>query len=395
MQIVPRLDAGGSEQSALEINEALTATEALSIVVSEGGRLARTIAEAGGANITLPVASKNPLVMYKNIAALRKLIREHQVSLVHARSRAPAWSALFAARREGVPFVTTYHGSYMSPAPFKQTYNSVMARGDITIANSRYTAELIHQRHHTPYEHISVVPRGIDPAKFNPRAISAERLNVLRGLWEIKPGDLIVLHAARLTEWKGQRYLIEAAAQLQQSNRLGRGVIIMAGALQGRDKYYQDLRTLISTLGLRGTVRIVGHCDDMPAAHALAHVTVIASSAPETFGRSSIEAQAMECPVIATDIGAVPETLVTPQAGGDAFTGWLVPPEDSTALADRLAQALLLTPEQRAAIGARARKHVAQRFSLAAMQYRTLAVYDRLLGTNLASQFQKSITKLP
>ena len=174
MQAVPRLDAGGSEQAAIEIAEALARAGASALVATEGGRLATAMTEAGGEIVALPMASKNPVTMLANARRLARLIEARGVDLVHARSRAPAWSALIAARRTGRPFVTTYHGAYASPGPFKNVYNSVMARGDRVIANSRYTADLIAARHRVPSDRIRVIYRGVDVAKFAPQSIAPE-----------------------------------------------------------------------------------------------------------------------------------------------------------------------------------------------------------------------------
>ena len=382
LQVVPRLDTGGSEMATIEIAQALVRAGAQALVATEGGHMAEEVTKAGAEIVTLPVASKSPFTMLANIRRIASLIEERGVDLVHARSRAPAWSAFLACRRTNKPFVTTYHGAYGEAGPLKAAYNSVMARGERVIANSRYTAQLVRERYGTPVERTPVIPRGVDVAKFDPSIVSEERLNVLRKSWELSAGDLVVLHAARITRWKGQRYLVEAASQLLRTNRLGRAVFILAGSVQGRDGYCLELKRLIAS---SAGARIVGHCDDMAAAYALAHVSVIASVEAEAFGRASIEAQAMGCPVIVTAIGAAPETIIPARPGHDDYTGWIVPAADSEALAERLAHALALSREARAVIGARARAHVARQFSLASMQRRTLAVYDDLLGTTLVA----------
>jgi glycosyltransferase involved in cell wall biosynthesis len=385
LQAVPRLDAGGSEQAAVEIAAALTSIGASALVATEGGRLATALTECGGEIVPLPVASKNLFTMLANAHRMAALIEARGVNLVHARSRAPAWSALRAARRTKRPFVTTYHGSYSSPGPFKNLYNSVMARGDRVIANSRYTADLIVSRHRVARERIRVIYRGVDLSKFSPDLVVQNRLGRLRALWGVSEQNPVILQAARLTSWKGQSLVIKAAHQLMRENRLGDAVFILAGDAQGRDPYRKELEKLIARLGLKDRVRLVGHCDDMPAAYALAQVTVIASTSAETFGRTSIESQAMGCPVIVSDIGAAPETIMT---GEQNFTGWIVPCRDPAAIAEGVAAALALAPEERAALGARARRHVTAKFTLSQMQRATLAVYDELLGTHLAARFE-------
>jgi glycosyltransferase involved in cell wall biosynthesis len=389
LQVVPRLDTGGSELATVEIAEALSRAGASALVATEGGRMATAVTEAGGEIISLPLASKNPFTILANARRLTRLIEQRGVSLVHARSRAPAWSAFIASRSTGRPFVTTFHGAYGNPGPFKNFYNSVMARGDRVIANSRYTASLIAERHHVPEDRIRIIYRGIDPAKFDPLTIRNEQVARLRQEWGVRAGQKIVLQAARLTGLKGHRHTIEAAAALAREGALDDAVIIFAGDAPGKEAYRQELIALIARHGLGDKVRLVGHCQEMPAAFLAAHVAIMPSLVPETFGRASIEAQAMGCPVIVSDIGALPETIVSPEQDKTQFTGWLVPPNDAAALADRLRAALILSPEQRKALGARASLRARAEFALAGMQRKTLAVYDELLGSSLAEAFSR------
>jgi glycosyltransferase involved in cell wall biosynthesis len=389
LQVVPRLDTGGSELATIEIAEALTRAGASALVATEGGRMATAVTQAGGEIISLPMASKNPFTILANAPRLARLIEERGVSLVHARSRAPAWSALLAARATGRPFVTTYHGAYGSPGPFKNFYNSIMARGDRVIANSRYTARLIAERHRVARDRIRVIYRGIDPAKFAPEAVDPSRLARLRANWGVGEGQPVVLQAARLTGWKGQRLVIEAARQLLGENRLGDAVFVQAGDAQGREAYRNELEQLIASSGLLGRVKLVGHCDDMPAAFAIAQVAIIASTSAETFGRTSIEAQSMGCPVIVSDIGAAPETIIPAGPEEQGYTGWVIPCDDLRAIADRVAEVLALSTKERTALGTRARSHVAAKFTLRHMQRATLLVYDELLGSSLAEAFSR------
>ena len=393
LQAVPRLDTGGSEQAAIEIAEALASAGASALVATEGGRMATAMTEAGGETVTLPMASKNPVTMLANARRLARLIEERGVDLVHARSRAPAWSALIAARRTGRPFVTTYHGAYGSAGPFKNVYNSVMARGDRVIANSLYTADLIAARHRVPRDRIRVIYRGVDLAKFSPEAVSPARLARLRhGLGRQRetarrpagcPADQLEGPAS------GDR----GSTAIAGENRLGDAVFVLAGDAQGREAYRTELEQLIAASGLSGHVKLVGHCDDMPAAFALAQVAIIASTSAETFGRTGIEAQAMGCPVIVSDIGAAPETVLPALPGKTDYTGWVVPCRDPASIAERVAEASALSPEARAALGALARRHAASKFALSEMQRATLAVYDELLGTRLAAQFSQQTSR--
>jgi len=312
-------------------------------------------------------------------------VRRARVDLLHARSRAPAWSALLAARQTGVPFVTTYHGAYSEGSPLKRLYNSVMARGDVVIANSNYTADLIRMRYGTPLNRLEVIYRGVDDRWFDKGKVAVERVNALRKEWGVRPGERVILNAARLTRWKGQNVLIKAAKLLQEQGQLGNGVVVLAGDAQGRGRYQRQLEQEARTDGLSERVRIAGHVDDMPAAFLAAHVAVIASIEPEAFGRTAAEAQMMGTPVIATDIGAPPETVKSaPRVTAGETTGWLVPPNDAARLAEAIAAALALSPEERGRMGERAHRHAARNFSLEGMKQQTLKVYDRLLGTHLA-----------
>jgi glycosyltransferase involved in cell wall biosynthesis len=387
LQIIPQLDAGGAELSVVEIAGAVAKAGGRALVLAEPGRLAGSITAAGGEVIPFPAATKNPARILANAGRIAGIARREGVDLIHARSRAPAWSALIAARRLKVPFVTTYHGAYNETNGVKRLYNSVMARGDMTIANSNYTAGLVAARYGTPPERLTVIHRGVDTARFDPARIAPERVAALRQAWGVAADQRIILQAARLTRWKGQGVLIEAAARLTAQGKLDDAVVILAGDAQGRDSYAELLNGQIARLGLKSRVRLVGHVEDMAAAFRAAHVTVVASIEPEAFGRTAIEAAAVGCPVIATDIGAPPETVVAHPAPPETTTGWLVPPADAEALAARLAEALDLPAAALARLGARARYRAVTSFSVAAMQRSTLGVYDRLLGTALDARF--------
>ncbi|MDB5597655.1 MAG: glycosyl transferase, partial [Hyphomicrobiales bacterium] len=305
--------------------------------------------------------------------------RSEGVYLVHARSRAPAWVALGATRRTKTPFITTYHGSYAGQSTLKILYNSVMARGDAVIANSAYTAGLIGRFHAFARDRVGIIHRGTDLRLFSPANVEAARVQKLRKVWNIAPEDRIVLLAARLTGWKGQKVLIEAARILA-----GRGIsdvrYILAGDPQGRDAYVRELDAAIAKAGLTDVVRRVGHVTDMPAALAAASAVAVPSTEPEAFGRAAVEAQAMGTPVVVTDLGAVPETvLAPPRVSADKRTGWTVPPRDAEALADALETILGLGAAARESLATRARAHVESAFTLERMCAQTLELYTRLL----------------
>jgi glycosyltransferase involved in cell wall biosynthesis len=381
LQILPSLETGGAERTAVDVAAALVAAGHRAIVASEGGRMVGELVAAGGEHLAFPAATKNPLAMAVNIRRLATIIRQEDVDLIHARSRAPAWVALAAARRTGVPFVTTYHGAYRAGSWPKALYNSVMARGDAVIANSAWTAGEIAARYPFAAPRIVTIARGSDLSAYAPQAVSPQRRAAVAAQFglAVDDGRPVLLHLARLTGWKGQRVLIEAAALLAAE---GRDVVtLLAGDAQGRDGYVDDLLRRVAAAGLEERVRLVGHCDDGPAALSLATVAVVPSTEPEAFGRVAVEAQAAGVPVVASDHGAAAETvLAPPTTPADRRTGWRVPPGDAPALARAVVEALALDPAERQALAERARAHVTAAYGVAAMTAATLAVYERVLA---------------
>lgn len=366
LQVLPSLVTGGVERGTVEIAQAITGAGGTAIAASAGGRMVALVERAGGLHVTLPLTAKDPFSILRNALRLEALIRSQNVSIVHARSRAPAWSAWLACRRTGVPFVTTYHGTYGEDLPFKRHYNAVMARGRIVIAASRFIADLIAERHQVDPARIRVIPRGVDLAAFDPDAVSGLRIANMARDWRLPDGMRTVVLPGRLTAWKGHGVLLDAVA------RLGRPDVmcVLLGSHQGRDRYARQLGAQAASLGIAGRVRLVGHADDMPAALQLADVVVHASTQPEAFGRVVVEAQAMGRPVIAADLGGPVETVRQDE------TGWRVPPGDPDALAAAIGRALDLDPAERAALGRRAR---AAAPTVRAMQDATLAVYAEVL----------------
>lgn len=376
LQIVPELDTGGAERTAIDVAARIVAEGWRAIVLSEGGRLVDELKATGADDRRFPAKTKNPLRLWRNAAALAAMIEAEGVDIVHARSRAPAWSALIAARRTGRPFVTTYHGAYNQKSGLKGAYNSVMARGDVVIANSEYTADLIRARHPFADGRIVTIHRGTDLAAFADPGVP-DRAAALRQAWGVAPDAPVILQLARLTGWKGQTVVIDALARL--ADRPG-WVAVLAGDAQGREAYVDELKARIAGHGLEGRVRIPGHCDDVPAAMALADAVVVASIEPEAFGRAAVEAQAAGRPLVVSDLGAVGETVAAPpQVVAAVRTGWKVPAGDPEALAVALDEIFQLTPAERADLAVRARAHVAEAFSLTAMTERTMEVYRGLL----------------
>lgn len=370
LQVLPALVTGGVERGTVEIAQALTEAGYGAVVASSGGPMVRELTRCGAVHVELPLASKNPLIMRANVARLEAVIREHQVDIVHARSRAPAWSALAAANRTGVHFLTTFHGTYnLGGFGLKHFYNGVMTKGERVIAISEFIAEHMRRVYGTPPEKIRVIHRGVDLAKFDPNRVSAERIIQLAHRWRLPDGFPVIMLPGRLTRWKGQEVLIRALAEL------GRHDIrcLLVGSDQGRNGYRQELVELIRRLDLTDVVHIVDECGDMPAAYMLTDVAVSASTDPEAFGRVVVEAQAMGRPVIASDHGA-PREIILP-----GRTGWLSTPGDAHSLAAALDRFLALSAEQRGEMATLAQSFVRANFTKEAMCARTLAVYDELL----------------
>ncbi len=367
LQVLPRLEAGGVERGTVEMAQAIAGAGGRALVASAGGRLVGAVERAGGRHVTMPLAGKDPLTIWRNVGRLAGLVQSQQVGIVHARSRAPAWSAWLAARRTGAHFLTTYHAPYSENGPGKRAYNAVMARGERVIAISRYVADLVAERHAVDPARIRVIPRGVDPVLFDPAAVSGDRIARLARAWRLPDAAPVVMLPARLSRWKGQSVLIRAMAAMQHDTAL----CVLLG--DGRPGFVRELTEHAHRLGVADRLRLVGHCDDMPAALKLATVAVSASTAPEGFGRAVIEAQAMGCAVVASNHGGAAETVQ------DLVTGWHVPPGDPQALAAVLDHALAMRPDDLAALGARARASVLEYYTVARMQAATLDVYRELL----------------
>ena len=370
LQVLPAMGAGGGvERGTVEIADAITAQGGRALVVSNGGDGAHELKRAGAEHIKLPVHSKNPLVMYANIQRLADLMKAEGVDIIHARSRAPAWSAYFAAKRSGIPLVTTFHGTYGAGNALKRRYNSVMARGERVIAISRFIGGHLHKNYGAPANKIRIIHRGVNLDRFDPAKVTAERVTVLASDWRLEDGLSVFMLPGRLTRWKGQTMFIEAIAKLNRRDIR----CLLVGGDQGRAEYRQELENLVNSHGLGEIVRIVDHCDDMPAAYMLTDVVVSASTDPEAFGRILIEAQALGRPIVASNHGGAQETVI------EGETGWLFPPGDVDALATLLDQVLNLSGEDRAVLSDKAIANARENFSKQVMCDKTLDVYREIL----------------
>jgi glycosyltransferase involved in cell wall biosynthesis len=364
------LEAGGVERGTVEVAGAVTAAGGTAIVASEGGQLERLLTRVGAQHIKLPLASKTPFIMRRNAALLAQMIERHGVDIVHARSRAPAWSARAAARHSGCRFVTTFHGAYPFSNPFKQLYNAIMTKGDLVIAPSKFIAEHIRDNYRIDPQRLRVIQRGVDLEVFDPAKVTPQRVIQLATKWRVPDGVPLVMLPARFARWKGQALLLQALTRLRDLEFC----CVLIGHDQGRESYRRQLEAMIARLDLSSRAFIGEHCNDMAAAYMLADVVVSASTEPEAFGRVISEAQAMGRPVVASDHGGMREQVL---AGVTAIPFL---PGDAESLSQALRQALLLDGDQRAHIRQQAESHVRANFTKERMCARTLALYGELLG---------------
>lgn len=372
LQVLPRLKAGGVERGTIEVTDAITKAGWHALVASEGGPLIPNITHAGGEHVTMPLSSKSPFTIRRNAGRLTHLIKQKSISLVHARSRAPAWSAYLACRSLGLPFVTTFHGIYGTEGFMKKRYNSVMVKGDRIIAVSQFVYDHIMQEYGIEPTRIRLIHRGVDLKSFNSEKVIPDRLIALTKSWRLPEDSAppIIFCPGRITRIKGQNILIDALAKLPHRNFL----CIIAGNDEGHEDYRSELEQQIRDAGLEGFVRIADNTQFMNEAYMLSELVVIPSIQPESFGRTSVEAQAMGRLVIASDHGGVRETILPNE------TGYLVPPHDADSLSGAIGYALERDDDTKRAMGEFAKAHVKKHFSADIMKRKTLDVYRELLG---------------
>lgn len=375
LQVLPNLMTGGAERGCIDVAIALAESGATPIVASAGGQMVRELDRAGIPHITLPLDSKNPWRIRRNIREIVKIIDDFGVDIVHARSRAPAWSAYFACVGTGARFMTTFHAPYNFKSRLKRWYNSVMARGERVIAISSFIRDHILENYRIDPARIRLIHRGIDTHIFAPEMVNSARLIQLAEQWRLPDDRPIILLPGRLTRWKGQTVLIDALAKLGRKDICA----LLVGSDQGRTGFRKELEEQIRRLGLEGVVRMTDHCNDMAVAYRLATVVVSPAIEPEAFGRVIVEAQAMGKPVIISASGACRETVL------EGETGWVVPPGDSDALASALEAALSMTQEQMDAVAERAIDFVNERYTKERMCSQTLDVYAELLEARLSN----------
>jgi len=370
LQVLPHLNSGGLVSGAIEISLSLINNNFNSYVLTKGGRREREIVRAGGILFKMNVASKNPIVMFKNIYKIIKIIKDYKIDIIHTRSRAPAWSAYFAAKKMNIPFITTFHGTYGINNRIKKIYNSIMVRGDKVIAISAFIKNHIISNYNVDEDRVETIPRGIDISVFNSENVSNERLIYFTNKFNIMDNSYVILLPGRITRWKGHILLIKAIAELKRKDLL----CIFVGDSQGRTKYVAELHNLINKYELSDKFRIVENQIDMSAIYKLSDIVISASTDPEAFGRVIAEAQAMGRLTIAADHGGASEIVV------DGVTGWLFEANNSSALAKKIDYALNISLEDRNIMAINSVERIKKNFNNKFMSLRTIKVYKDILS---------------
>ena len=376
LQIIPNMEIGGAERTVLEITSFLKDTNFSSLVLTSGGKLIDDLEKANIEVIKLKIDKKNPYSIIKNFFLFIKIFREKKINLVHVRSRAPAWSAIFAAKKLGIPVLTTWHGHVSNSSFIKKIYNSIMLKGDAVIANSIYTAENISKIYGINKSKIDIIPRGVDVNNFKKSDINSHEIAKIKENWRIFDKEkVIILLPARLTKWKGHEVAIEAINLLKGESFFKNIVCLFAGEQKNSEKYIHNLNRLISSYSLEKKIRLIGKVENMPLAYHASDVILSPSIEPEPFGRIPIEAQASGKIIISCDAGAVKDTIKS----GKNFTGFKAIPNNSESLADKIKIALKMENEEIQSMQKRAIMNVKNNFSLESMCKKTLEVYNRLL----------------
>jgi glycosyltransferase involved in cell wall biosynthesis len=380
LQVLPGLGTGGVERGTIDMAEALVNAGWRALVTSSGGSCVRELERVGGEHILLPLATKSPLKIWKNAKLLSDLIAKQSVDVVHARSRAPTWSAHLARRTKDFPLVTTFHGVYgLGLFGLKKPYNRVMTIGRPTIAISDFIAHHVVHEYGLEEDQIRIIYRGVDLDVFNPTAVTSARMIDLVTKWRLPDDGPVIMLPGRLTSWKGQTLLVDALSLLDVGGRMPADWrCLLVGPSATGSSYRSRLQAHINSKGVAGNVQIIDDCRDIAAAYMVTDVVVSASTRPEAFGRVVAEAQAMGRPVVAPAHGAAPEIMLP------GVTGWLFTPGDAQSLAGAIGQAIHIEPNDRSTLAERARAHVVEYFDKMDMVKATFDTYETAL-----SHFQK------
>ena len=377
LQVIPKLGYGGAETGCYDLAHYLPENDCNSFIVTSGGELLKFIDQKKVKLIKLPVHSKNPILIFFNFIALIFIILFHNISIVHARSRAPAWSCLFATKITRRKFVTTFHGTYNFKNSIKKFYNSVMVRSNLIIAGSNFIFSHI-KENYSKYLNIKkkflVIFRGINVDYFDPSTtLEAEEDNLL-AQWSVTREKKLILMPGRLTTWKGQEVFIEALNLVNKELGHQSFYAIILGNDQGRDIYTKKIKRLAEQYRLMPQLKFVEHCKNMPLAYKVSTLVVSASIEPEAFGRVSIEAQSMEKPIVASNIGGSNETII------NNVTGFLFESGNSKSLSKKIIEVLSLDESRLKLIGIEGRKNVIKKFNVEKMCFSTYSEYKKLLN---------------
>ena len=369
LQVVPALISGGVERGTLEIAKNIVRVGHNSIVISAGGPMVKSLEDGGSEHITLNVASKNPVTIWKNARKLANIIRSRNIHIVHARSRAPAWSCYMAAKATNVKLITTFHGIYNFKNFFKKFYNSVMTEGRIVIAVSNFVKKHIIDNYKVDPNKITVIHRGVNHNEFSKKELSEDKLNQYREKYKTPDDTPVLLLPSRMTRWKGHMVLIDALEKIKHCNFY----CIMAGDLAKHPTYVLRIKKKIYQCKLQSHIQLFDNEPDIISLYGISDIVLSTSIKPEAFGRTIIEAQAMEKIVIATNIGGACETIQ------DGLNGFHVEPNDSIALAQKIEHCLsLIGSKQEKNMTMNARKAASENFSLEKMLKNTLVIYNHI-----------------
>ena len=377
LQVIPRLGYGGAETGCYDLAHYLHEQDCKSYIVTSGGELIKYIDKKKVKLIKLPVQSKNPLIILINSIALTLLILFLNISIVHARSRAPAWSCYIATKITRRKFVTTFHGTYNFKNSIKKFYNSIMVKSDVLIAGSNFIFSHIsenYQKFLNSKKKFLVIFRGINTEYFDSDTIKKKDIDKLKATWKIEDNKKIILLPGRLTAWKGQEMFIEAINFFKQSNPELDFVAVILGDDQGRTVFRKKLERLVEQFNLTQNIKFVDNCNEMPVAYYISDVIVSSSIEPEAFGRVSVEAQAMKKPIIASNIGGSKETVI------DNKTGLLFESGKPKSLCDKLNEIIKLDTLTLDLMGREGRKNVINRFNIEKMCLNTYSEYKKLVN---------------
>jgi len=377
LQVIPKLGYGGAETGCYDIAHYLPENNCKSFIVTSGGELLKFVDKKKVKVFRLPVKSKNPLIILINAIILIGIILLNNISIVHARSRAPAWSCLLASRLTGRKFVTTFHGTYNFKSNLKKFYNSIMIRSDLIIAGSNFIFSHI-KEHYSKYlndkKKLMVIFRGINVDYFDPTTrIEFDEKKLLKK-WDIQKDKKIILLPGRLTSWKGQEVFLEAINLVNIELGYEAFYAVILGSDQGRNLYKKKLIRLSEQYRLSNQVRFIDHCKDMALAYKVSDIVVSASIEPEAFGRVAVEAQSMEKPIIASNIGGSNETII------DEKTGFLYEAGNPKSLSQKILKILYFDETTIKSIGIEGRKNIVQKFNVEKMCFSTYSEYKRLLN---------------